>query len=96
MAKMMQSRTNRVRQPRGMRVAQATKLCRNRYMTSPPNTHQIRIKPTPILMMARWSGSASLERMKIATAVVEITPQEAIRIRRKRTRVSLVRSRNLK
>ena len=71
MAKMMQSRTNRVRQPRGMRVAQATKLSRNRYMTSPPRTHQIRIRPTPILMMARWSGSASFERMKTATAVVE-------------------------
>ena len=48
-------------------------------MTSPPRTHQIRIKPISHLDDRPVVGFVSCVRMKIATAVVETTPQEAIR-----------------
>jgi hypothetical protein len=65
-------------------------------MTSPPKTHQIRIKPTPVLMMARWSGSGSFDKMKTVIAVVERTPQAEITMRRKQTSDFLVGNRNFK
>jgi len=41
-------------------------------------------------MIARWSASASFDKMKMVRAVVETTPQAAITMRRKPTSDLLV------
>ena len=73
-----------------MRVAHRAKRSLSAHIINPPKTHQMRIKPTPILMMARSSGSGSFDKMKTVIAVVERTPQAAIAMRRKQTRDFLV------